>query len=112
MSARSFRRERTRAIRREERCGAQRSKRVAMAAGGLFALAAVAAPAANAAGFVVNSAADGGATACDTDCTLRDAVEAANATPAADVITFANGLAGPIQLNSSIQITNSSLEIR
>ena len=58
MSARSFRRERTRAIRRDERRGAERAKRIAMAAGGLLAAGAVIAPAANAAPFTVNSAAD------------------------------------------------------
>jgi CSLREA domain-containing protein len=115
VSARSFRRERLRAIRREERRSISRTKKVATAAGGLFAAAAVVAPAAQA-DFTVNSAADPGTGGCNaTECTLREAVDAANATGPADVITFADGLTGPIQLadsEGSITITKSSLEIR
>jgi CSLREA domain-containing protein len=127
MSARSFRSDRTRAIRREERHGVQRAKRVAMVAGGLLAAAAVIAPVANADTYVVDSNADNGDGNCqgfplagDAFCTLRDAVRAANVhnnSPAgtADVITFAPNFVGPIQLNDSdgsIEITDESLDIQ
>jgi CSLREA domain-containing protein len=131
MSARSFRREHTRAIRREERRGAQRAKRVAIAAGGLLAAAAVVAPAANAETYNVNSLADPGDGTCDVagtgdGCTLREAIYAANThnndpvgTP--DVVTFAPSALGQIQLGNdsfeeltdgSIVIHRDSLDIR
>ncbi len=117
MSARTFRRDRTRAIGREERRGAQRAKRVAMAAGGLFAAAAVVAPAANAADFEVNSLTDSGNGTCsDGICTLRDAVNEANGNGLADTITFAASVRGTIQLagpfgEAALKITNESLDI-
>jgi CSLREA domain-containing protein len=124
MSARSFRRERTRAIRREERRGIQRAKRVAIAAGGLFAAAAVIAPAANAATYQVNALTDDGDGNClstadggDGVCTLRDAIQDANnhvndpaGTP--DQINFAATVRGEIQLvHGSLDVTNDSVHI-
>ncbi len=128
MSARSFYRERERAIQRNERRGALRAKRIAVAAGGLLATAAVAAPVANASDFVVDSHADNGDGKCqglpanppgpgDGSCTLRDAIIAANQTPNSpgstpDKITFASGL-NTIQLvTGSIQISGDALHIQ
>ncbi len=95
-----------------------------MAAGGLLATAAVAAPAANATEFVVDSNADNGDGNCqglpaagDGFCTLRDAVNAANQhvnSPAStpDKIAFANGV-DTIQLSTSaIQISGDALHIQ
>lgn len=49
---------------------------------------------------------------CDTsECTLREAVEAALATPDADTSTFAAGLTGLIQLRSPLPSFNSNTTI-
>lgn len=119
MSARSIRRAYERQARRDQGKATQRAKRVGIGAGGLLAAALFAAPGASAASITpVNNAGDAGDGVCDVagtgdGCTLREAVKAANATAEADLITFAQGLAGPIQLASnSIKIYNSSLEIR
>ncbi|HEX5732816.1 MAG TPA: BACON domain-containing carbohydrate-binding protein [Blastocatellia bacterium] len=45
--------------------------------------------------FFVNSAADTDDGACNADCTLREAINAANATPGADAIQFAIGAGNP-----------------
>ncbi len=126
MSARSFRREHLRAIRREERRSMGRAKKVATIAGGLFATAAVIAPAANANTYVVNSKLDNGDGNCassadggDDVCTLRDAVNDADNHPnspagTADVVTFASDVIGTIQLGDlpAIKIKNDSLDIQ
>jgi CSLREA domain-containing protein len=65
---------------------------VAALAAGAFALLA---PAANAAIFTVNSAADPGDGVCTVfDCTLREAISAANAGPDVDTIVFSIGGGG------------------
>src|SRR6185436_3029322 len=60
----------------------------------------IAAPAvAQADTFTVNSLADPGTGTCDAaECTLREAVEAANSNSGADVVTFEAGLTGQINL--------------
>ncbi len=96
-----------------------------MAAGGLFAAAAVVAPAANATTFTVDSLADNGDGSCqgvpfagDGFCTLRDATRAANAnanSPATtpDVIEFAANVRGTIQLaGDSLKITDDGVDVR
>jgi CSLREA domain-containing protein len=99
-----------------------RTKRVATAAGGLLAAAAVLAPAANAETYVVNSPADPGDGNCDPvgtndGCTLRDAITEANNhanTPAGtpDQINFADSVRGTIQLTQgSLDVTNDSVHI-
>ena len=60
-----------------------------------------AAAAANAATFTVTTLGDHTPNACDAECTLRDAVEAANASAGADVIDFQSGLTGTITLDSA-----------
>jgi CSLREA domain-containing protein len=70
--------------------------------------------------YTVNSTADPGSGGCDaTECTLREAVEAANAhgnlpaiAPEPDVVTFATSVTGAIQLaDDPISITSDSLHI-
>jgi CSLREA domain-containing protein len=94
-----------------------RTKRVAVAAGGLFAAAAVLAPAANAETYTVNSNGDSGDGTCDSTCTLRDAIQTANGhlndpagTP--DQINFDASVRGTIQLlHGSLDVTNDSVHI-
>jgi CSLREA domain-containing protein len=96
-----------------------RAKKVATAAGGLFAAAAVLAPAANAETFVVNSTADPGDGTCDaSECTLREAIDEANFNGTPDTITFAPTVQGTIQLahvggvgGDALEVTNESLDI-
>jgi hypothetical protein len=54
--------------------------------------------------FTVNQAGDAGDFTCDATCTLRDAVNAANAAATDDTISFAAGIT-TITLTSEIQIT-------
>jgi CSLREA domain-containing protein len=95
-----------------------RAKKVATAAGGLLAAAAVIAPAANADTYVVNSNADPGDGTCDaTECTLREAINAANdhvnsPTNTPDVVNFADNVRGQIQLaGGSLNIYNDGVHI-
>ena len=119
MSARSTRRAREREARREQRRDSRRASRLGMSAGGALAAALVVAPgAASAATFTVTKTADTDDAACvagDSDCSLREAVNAANANDEADVINFANGVTGTIALDASfggIDIRNESLQIQ
>jgi CSLREA domain-containing protein len=66
-----------------------RSGGVALA--GLLALSAIAAPVASAATFTVSTTADTNDGTCDADCSLREAVLAANAAPGADTILLPAG---------------------
>ena len=78
---------------------ARRSHAVAAAGFGLGA-SVLFAPTASADTFTVNSLDDPGDGTCDaTDCTLREAVDVANADAAPDTITFASGLSGTIALD-------------
>jgi CSLREA domain-containing protein len=112
----------------EERRGMSRAKKVATAAGGLFAAAAVIAPAANAASFEVNSLADNGDGNCkavadggDGICTLRDAITEANEhvnspTGTPDEVNFAANVRGTIDLtggpgSSTLQIVHDGVHI-
>ena len=75
------------------------------------ALAGFSAPALGAT-YTVDSTADPGNGACDSSCTLREAVEAANTDAnTEDDIVFASGLSGTITLTEQIVIT-SQLNIR
>ena len=120
MSARTFRSERARATCRAGRRSSGRVRKVGAAAGGLLAtaltLSVMAVPAAGASPFVVNSLADDGDFTCDATCTLRDAVENANDTAGPDVVTFAPGLTGQINLTQApggdLDIRHAGLEIR
>lgn len=125
MSARSFRRDRLRAIRRDERRSMSRAKKVAGIAGGLFAATTVMASAANAETYAVNSLNDNGDGNCkavvdggDGVCTLRDAIQDANSNGTADTIGFAANVRGTIQLAQAggvgfdaLEVTNESLDI-
>jgi hypothetical protein len=95
-------RERAREARREKRRGDLRARR-AVAAGAVMGATALFAPqAAGAATFTVDNTTDAnGASACDAaapnDCSLRQAIDHANATFSADVISFSS-LSGTITL--------------
>ena len=69
-----------------------------MATGAAIGAGALLAPSAQAADIEVNSLGDGAADACDSDCTLRDAIAIANSNAEADAITFASTLSGTIRL--------------
>src|SRR5918997_7075349 len=112
MSARSTRRAREREARREQRRESRRARKLGIGAGGALAAALVVAPAAGAATFTVTTTADNNGPICtagDTDCSLREAVEAANANDEADTINFASGVTGTIALSADfghIEIRN------
>lgn len=107
MSARSIRRTHQREIERDERRRGRRAGRVAIATGAALGAGALLVPAgAQAVNFPVVTAGDAGDNTCDATCTLRDAVDDANATAAADTITFAPAITGEIQLlDGEIEIT-------
>lgn len=65
--------------------------------------------AAHAATFTVKDLGDDNHTGCGADCTLRDALLAANATPAADTIVF--DVAGDLTLNSTLPFITSPVTI-
>jgi hypothetical protein len=80
-----------------------RKRRAGLAAGAAVGAFALAAPAAQAANFEVNTLSDAPADGCTTDpngCTLRDAVTDANNTTGADLITFQSGLSGTVTLTN------------
>ena len=63
--------------------------------------------------FTVNSASDPGDGICDAiECTLREAISAANAAPDANVITFAAGLSGDIPLVDAGLPISTDLDIQ
>ena len=66
-------------------------------------------PTAWAAGYTVNQVADPGDGACDETCTLRDAIQAANASPGADTIDF--NLDGTIMLSAALPAITDTLTI-
>ena len=113
MSARSVRRARERELRRESKRQGRLARKATTAAGAAFGATALFAPGAEAANFTVNSLNDPGSGTCDaTECTLREAIDAANANPDADVVTFASGLSGSITLTAGdIEIT-SDVEVQ
>jgi hypothetical protein len=98
----------------------QRQRRNAkLAAGGAALGAAVLAPAAGAATFQVTSLGDtqiiSPPTPCTddlADCTLDEAVLEANETSGGDVVTFASGLTGTIELGQEIEIYNDAVAIQ
>ena len=102
MSARSMNRARTRELEREQRRGKRRARQASAAAVIALGAGAALAPGASAATFTVNSNADTAApTPCDATCTLRDAIDAANANAAADTINFASSVTGQITIANS-----------
>jgi CSLREA domain-containing protein len=82
-----------RAIRRAQ----QRRRRAALAAGAAISAGALFPPAASATNFPVTTTDDHAADACAAECTLRDAVTAANAA-GNDTISFQAGVTGTIRL--------------
>ena len=71
------------------------------------------APPAQAATFEVDSLTDAAADGCGVGvCTLRDAVDDANADDVVDVITFATGLSGEIRLTEGSLPVDAGLDVR
>jgi hypothetical protein len=88
-----------------------RKRRAGLAAGAAVGAFALAAPAAQAANFEVNTLSDAPADGCTTDpngCTLRDAVTDANNNTGADLITFQSGLSGTVTLTNGQLILGGS----
>ena len=111
MSQRSIQRANARREAKDRRRQALRRRRAGLAAGAAIGATAVFAMPAQAATFPVTSTADGPADACDADCTLRDAVEAADAAAGADTVTFASGVTGTITLTEGQIQINGELTI-
>ncbi|MGH2955087.1 MAG: CSLREA domain-containing protein, partial [Solirubrobacterales bacterium] len=103
MSERQMRRARERQVEREAKCHGRLAKRGALGAGAALGATVVFAPAAQAANFPVTKLADTNDGTCDADCSLREAVYAANASTASDpdLVTFQSGLSGRIELAAS-----------
>jgi CSLREA domain-containing protein len=74
--------------------GPGRRRTLALLLAGVIAVALFAVPSAFAATFTVTSAGDTDHGGCASDCTLRDAINAANALPGVDTITFDIGVGG------------------
>jgi CSLREA domain-containing protein len=98
MSARSMTRARVRELERSRRRNGRRAAQLSAGAAVAFGAGALFAPGAEAATLTVNSTADLPATPCDATCTLRDAIEEANADADVDVIAFAPAVTGEITL--------------
>jgi hypothetical protein len=105
LSARAFRRERERSAAAARRRAQLRLRRAGLAAGAAIGAFALAPGAAQAADFEVNTLADttpdsspGACTTAVDGCTLREAVDDANANSENDLITFQSGLSGTITL--------------
>ena len=107
MSTRSIIRGRKRMEERRTR----RARRMAAAAGASAAAAVTLASPALAANFEVNSTLDDGDGTCDADCTIRDAIDDANADAASDTITFLAGLNGTIVLTGGELPIDSAMSI-
>ena len=69
------------------------------------------APCVQAATFTVTKTADTNDGACNTDCSLREAITAANADAVADSIAFAAGVTGQIDLATALPILSTNLSI-
>jgi Ca2+-binding RTX toxin-like protein len=101
MSARALRRNHARAQAESRRRHTRRAQRASLAAGAALGATVLFAPSAQAAGFTVNQLTDAGDGTCDATCTLRDAVDDANTSLAADTITFGTALTGTIHLGGN-----------
>ena len=77
----------------------------------LFCLLVVSSVSARAATFVVTSSADTDGAACGTDCTLRQALNAANGASGDDIITFASAVTGTITLTGGELPISSNVSI-
>jgi CSLREA domain-containing protein len=112
MSERSLRREHQRRLDGTERRRARRARRAGLAATAAVGAIGIFAPSAQAASFEVNTLSDHAPDgSCDAapDCTLREAVLAANTNAQNDTITFLSGLTGTINLQSGqIQINDAN----
>jgi hypothetical protein len=111
VSVRSIRRERARAERAERRRRARRKRRAGIAATAAVGATAVLAPSATAANLTVTGLGDHAPDACDAECTIRDALAAADG-GAPDVISFAAGLNGEITLTQGeLEVNSGQVEI-
>ena len=101
-------------MRRESKRQSRLARKATTAAGAALGATALFAPGAEAATFEVNSLADPGDGTCDaTECTLREAVEDANAAAGADTVIFRSGLSGTINLTADdIEIYGDPLAIQ
>jgi CSLREA domain-containing protein len=109
VSVRSIRRSRERAQELERRREARRIRRAGIAAGAVIGATVVFAPSAMGASFTVDTLADpGNGDGCaTTDCSLREAIDDANANSGADTINFQNGLTGEITLTAGrLEVTS------
>lgn len=79
----------------------------------LVSLAILPLPIAHAAGFIVSKTADTSDGVCDADCSLREAMIAANASPGADSIIFSAAAFNPgtITLTSHLPTLTDDLDI-
>jgi CSLREA domain-containing protein len=115
LSQRSFRRAHQRRVAAERRRNRLRTRRAALAAGAAAGAFALAAPAAHADTFQVNTLTDSHtADGCDpspADCTLRDAVDAANTNDGPDTIAFQSGLSGNLDLAQGEIQSNDSYRL-
>lgn len=114
MSARSIRRAQARRLAAERRRESLRRRRAGLVAGAAIGAATLAVSSAQAAPFQVTLTTDAAPDACDANCTLRDAITAANTSPGGDTITFASGLSGTIRLTQGalpISATSDGLTI-
>ena len=101
MSPRAMRRAGERQAVKDSKRVQRLAKRAALSSGAALGAVVLFAPAADAATFTVNSLADPGDGTCDADeCTLREAIEDADAAAGADVVTFQSGLTGTITLTA------------
>lgn len=111
MSERSVRRAHARRTEREARRAALR-RRAGLATGAALGAAALFATPAQAADLVVTSAGDGPADACDTSCTLRDAITAADGSSPDNTISFDPALEGQTIVLTEGEIpVDASMEI-
>jgi predicted outer membrane repeat protein len=101
-----MRRAHERQVEREDERKRRLGGKLAASAGAALGATVLFAPAADAANIVVTNLNDSG------DGSLRDAIIEANGNGEADVITFAAGLSGTIELVSDLEIVDEALEIQ
>ena len=117
MSARSVRRSRERQAGRERRRASTRTRWILGLGSGAVLLALAGPATAGAATFTVTKTADTDGPACvasDSDCSLREALKAANSNDESNIIDFAAGVTGTSTLDPALgdlDIQNDPLEI-
>jgi CSLREA domain-containing protein len=109
VSQRSIRRAQQRRLLADQRRETLRRRRALIATGAAIGATALFAPSALAAPLEVTTLSDAPADACDTDCTLRDAIEESNGNAEADTITFKSDLSGTLLLTQG-QLALSSAD--